>query len=92
MNTNTRQKRTWLSRIGYHSELAHELLNNGWLSIGYGDFVEEFGERIVSKMDATETKDICTEARYCTWGEGSHAIHDLTRFVLMREGDWVVVP
>ena len=81
----------WLHRISLCAELSHPLLDMGFLTIGYSDFLQEEGiiEKILSDGDKLTT--INRISRKCGWG-CPRSRYYLKYFVNMRRGDIVVVP
>lgn len=81
----------WLHRISHFAEVAHPLLEKGYLSIGWSDFsTSEFVEESCKEngwnyFDKTIKKaydNFLPRSRYTLW-----------RFIVeMKKGDWVVVP
>jgi len=79
----------WLHRISHHAEASYPLLEKGFLTIGYSDFISsEFLEKTKSK-DWTYFENAFAEE----WGSNPRTRHNLWRFVAeMQVGDWVLVP
>jgi type I restriction enzyme R subunit len=79
----------WLHRISHHAEASYPLLEKGFLTIGYSDFISsEFLEKTKSKDWAYFENAFAEE-----WGSNPRTRHNLWRFVAeMQVGDWVLVP
>ncbi len=80
----------WLHRIGYIPRLSFPLLEQGWLSIGWSDFVSD--DFIGNVRDKDGWQYLETRMLQC-WGGLSRARYQLWRFIVgMKSGDWVIVP
>ena len=80
---------TWLHRISHHAEVSNPLLEKGFLTIGFSDFVNpKFLEAINhGGWDSFE------EAVIKGWGHPRRTRHNLWRFIAeMKIGDRVLVP
>jgi hypothetical protein len=82
------EKKYWLHRISYHSEVSYDLLNLGYLTIGWSIFSNENIAEIVEDgkdsrpfINLMEKNNIYEKSRRSLW-----------YFALMKAGDIVVVP
>lgn len=75
-----------LHRISYKADVSWPLLNAGYLSIGWSDFVNDETDRYVRERDFPSfQKFVLANAT----GKNRNC---LLRFVQLKKGDWVVVP
>jgi hypothetical protein len=88
--------KTWLHRISHCYELSLPLLDKGYLSIGFSDFLVDeafFLDMTSPDYDGDKTVRLKEEAAR-QWGQGDHrTIHNLKRFLSeFTPGDRVLVP
>lgn len=81
----------WLHRISHHAEVAHPLLHQGVLSIGFSDFSsQEFLQRTAAGESPYFDQEF---ARLWFSNPRPKSRHSLWTFIhRMQLGDWVVVP
>jgi len=80
----------WLHRISYLGNISRPLLRDyGFLSIGFSDFLEE--ENFVDNLLQKDVKYL-DETTKRLWGNKARIRHNLSRFIKMKKGDWVIVP
>jgi len=79
----------WLHRISHHAEASYPLIEKGFLTIGYSDFISpEFLEKTKAK-DWAYFENAFAEV----WGNNPRTRYNLWRFVAeMQVADWVLVP
>ncbi len=80
----------WLHRISYHSSISRPLLrDHGYLSIGFSDFLgeENFIDNILKK-DEKYLDEITKKV----WGKKPRIRKNVSRFIKMAKGDWIIVP
>ncbi len=84
----------WLHRISHRMEVSYPLLDRGYLSIGFSDFLknESFLENMISECD--NKWQLFEEENRNIWGQTLYRTrYNLWRFLCeFKEGDWVVVP
>jgi len=81
----------WLHRNLHHAEVAHPLLEKGYLSIGWSDFgiMPDFIEKSCKENGGI----YFDESFQNEWGFIPRNRYNLWRFIIeMRKGDWVLVP
>jgi len=84
------KKNYWMHRISHHANISRPLLRDyGYLSIGFSDFVgvENFIDNIINK-DNNYLDQITKKV----WGKKPRIRKNLSRFIKMAKGDWVLVP
>lgn len=84
------KKNFWLHRISHHANISRPLLRDyGYLSIGFSDFVgvENFIDNIISS-----DKNYLDKITKKVWGKKHRIRLNLSRFIKMAKGDWVIVP
>lgn len=87
----------WLHRISHEYEIAKPLLENGYLSIGFSDFLDD-----ATFFPAMNDPDLDSQAKWeimkgmpakCGWEGGSRTIHNLWRFLIdFKPEDLILVP
>lgn len=84
------EKKYWLHRISYYSELSYDLLKKGYLTIGWSLFLDKPDEIIdtikgkendTDFRSYTESRDIKSTSRWSLWNFGK-----------MKKSDIVLVP
>jgi hypothetical protein len=90
---------TWLNRIKGNYPISKPLLDKGYLSVGFSDFIFDFDKEGFLKFidpayEGENRGTILYNIAVRLWGEGSHrTINNLYRFLVdYREGDRVIVP
>ena len=84
-------KNYWLHRISYHAEISHPLLDKGFLTIGYSEFLRE--AMVVDTILADgENLDTLNRLSKDCWGGLLRTRYCLKHFINMKRGDIVVVP
>lgn len=78
----------WLHRISHHAELSYPLLEKGFLSIGFSDFIDKAFIEKVLEEDGNYFKKQFEEK----WGYLPRTRHNLWRFIEFKKGDVVIVP
>lgn len=78
----------WLHRISHHAEISYPLLDNGFLTIGFSDFIGDDVIDIAAKNDWHSFEKV-VEA---TWSTKPRTRYNLWRFLRMTKGDIVIVP
>jgi hypothetical protein len=84
----------WLHRISAESDISYPLLEQGYLSIGFSDFVKDpaFVEEMI-RSELTSKWEIFERANERIWGELRRGRYNLWRFLCEFElGDIVLVP
>lgn len=84
------EKKYWLNRISYHSELSYDLLEKGYLTIGWSMFLDKPDEII----DTIKEQESDTDFRNYTesYGVKSTSRWSLWNFGKMKKSDIVLVP
>ena len=76
----------WLHRISHEYEIAKPLLERGFLSIGFSDFLNDESFFPTMKIPALDTQAKCKILKEmpakCGWEGGSRTIHNLWRFLI----------
>ncbi|AFL83004.1 hypothetical protein Belba_0341 [Belliella baltica DSM 15883] len=78
----------WLHRISHHPELSYPLLENGYLSIGFSDMINN---EIIDKV-LLDDWDYFNELFQMTWSSIPKTRFNLWNFLKMAKGDLVIVP
>jgi len=85
-------KNIWQHRISHEAEIAHPLLEKGYLSIGFADFTDTNIIEVTRATDGNAWENF-EKIVHNIWGRKPRNRHDLWRFVAeMNPGDWVIVP
>lgn len=84
------EKKYWLHRISYHSELSYDLLEKGYLTIGWSMFLDKPDEII----ETIKERESDTDFRNYTesYGVKSTSRWSLWNFGKMKKSDIVLVP
>lgn len=77
-------KNYWLHRISHEWEGTHPLMEEGLLSIGWGDLMNVGNLPVQTEEEFRKTTDAA--------GYGSRSRWSLWKFLHFKVGDWVVVP
>ena len=83
----------WLHRISHMQEVSYPLLEKGYLSIGFKDFLQrpEFLDEMLS--DRGDKREIFEAENKAVWGDYYRTRYNLWRFLCeFKIGDWVIVP
>ena len=83
----------WLHRISHCMEVSYPLLEKGFLSIGFSDFLRN--EDFLAKMlnDSANRKELFEQENIGIWGKLYRTRTNLWRFLCgFKTGDYVVVP
>ena len=83
----------WLHRISHKMEVSYPLLDKGYLSIGFSDFLknEDFLEYMIS--DKSDKWEKFEKENIAIWGEKYRTRYNLWRFLCeFSIGDYVLVP
>lgn len=81
--------RCWLHRISYEARASRHLLDEGWLTAAFVDFIG----RDFAAATRTTSKEQFDKTFQELWGKTPRTRNNLYRFLKeMSVGDWVVVP
>ena len=83
----------WLHRISHKMEVSYPLLDKGYLSIGFSDFLknEEFLENMIN--DKSDKWELFEKENIAIWGDKYRTRYNLWRFLCeFSIGDYVLVP
>lgn len=78
----------WIHRISHVAELSYPLLNKGYLTIGFSDFISE---ETIEKV-RSEGQDYIDSIFQEKWGKKPKTRFSLLNFLKISKGDMVIVP
>ncbi|MBQ3626952.1 MAG: restriction endonuclease [Synergistaceae bacterium] len=85
----------WQHRIYHMSAVSYPLLDKGYLSIGFSDFLHrpEFLDEMLSDRGDKDKWEIFEAENKAVWGDYYRNRYNLWRFLCeFKIGDWVIVP